>query len=153
MATNPTIGCSAVGASVFIDSNIILRHIIGDEPVQAAACRELFRAVEAGRKSVWTTNQVVAECVYVLSKTYEVERARVAALLLRLIELPGVGLEQKRVIRHAFELFVAHPKVDYDDCYHAALVLARGETAVMSYDRHFDRITGIERVVPPAPAE
>lgn len=137
---------------VFIDSNIIIRHIVGDSPVQAAACRDLFRAVESGQRTVWTTNQVVAECVYVLTKAYQVDRATVADLLLRLIELPGIGLDQKRVIRHAFDLFVEHPRIDYDDCYHAALVLDRGEIQVMSFDRHFDRIAGIERLEPrPAP--
>lgn len=55
---------------VFIDSNIIVRHIVGDAPAQAEACRDLFRAVEAGKHTVWTTNQVVAECVYVLTKAY-----------------------------------------------------------------------------------
>ncbi|MCE7938333.1 hypothetical protein DCC79_06105 [bacterium] len=76
-----------------------------------------------------------------------------ADLLLRLLEMPGVGLEQKRTIRQALELFVAHPRVDYDDCYHcyhAALVMARGERRVMSFDRHFDQIAGIERVEPTA---
>lgn len=134
--------------AIFIDSNILLRHVIGDAPAQAAACRALFRAVEEGRRSVWTTHQAIAECVYVLTKVYQTDRHTVAELLLRLIDLPGFGVEQKRVIRQALDLFVAHSAIDYDDCYHAAIVLARGETQVMSFDRDFDRLPAIQRVEP-----
>ena len=137
-----------MAGAIFIDSNIILRHVIGDAPAQAAACRDLFRAVEAGRRPVWTTHQAIAECVYVLTKMYQTDRRIVAGLLRKLIDLPGFGLDQKRVIHRAFDLFVAHPNIDYDDCYHAALVLSRGETQIMSFDRHFDRLPGVERVEP-----
>ena len=37
---------------------------------------------------------------------------------------------------------------DYIDAYHVALMERRGTTEVLSYDKHFDRVEGIQRREP-----
>lgn len=133
----------------FLDTNIFLRHLTNDEPVQSPAARELIRAVEQGRLTAWTTALVVAEMVFILSnpKTYHVERARIRELLLPLLSLPHLKLEHKRLYPRIFDLYVALP-IDYVDCYHAVLVGYYRQDTLYSFDTDFDKVTGLKRQEP-----
>jgi predicted nucleic acid-binding protein len=45
-------------------------------------------------------------------------------------------------------LLEAHPELDVADCVHAATALNRGLDAILSPDRAFDSVSGLERVDP-----
>lgn len=131
----------------FIDTNIFIRHIMADDPVQSPACLALFQSIERGELTVWTSHLVIAEIVFVLSRVYRLERPAVRDVILPLISLPGIKLEQKHLFTQTFELFTTLP-IDYVDAYHAALLLHRGETTLYSYDADFDRVPALERLAP-----
>ena len=133
----------------FLDANILLRHLTNDDPVSAQACLALMKAIEQGEISVWTSDLVIAEVVFVLSsKTlYNLERETIRDLLLPLINLPGLKIAHKRLYRRAFELYTTLP-IDYVDAFHAALMEKQGAREILSYDKHFDRVPGIERREP-----
>jgi len=132
---------------LFLDTNILLRHLAADHPVQSPECLRLFQAIEEGRLSVWTTHLVVFEVVFTLRRFYRIEPARIAELLLPILDLPGVKLTQKRLYRRVFELFTSHA-LGFADAYHAALLEHRGQSRLISYDREFDRVTGLQRLEP-----
>jgi len=133
----------------FLDSNILLRHLTKDDPQRGRACFAVIQALEQGTLSVWTSDLVIAEVVFVLSnkKTYNLSRERIRDLLLPLIGLPGLKLPHKRLYRRIFELYATLP-VDYVDAYHVALMEQRGSTEVLSYDPHFDQVEGVKRREP-----
>ncbi len=134
---------------VFLDSNILLRHLTNDDPQRGQACFALIRAIEQGELSVWTSDLVIAEVVFVLSNknTYHLKRETIRDLLLPLINLPGLKLAHKRLYGRIFELYTTLP-LDYIDAYHAALMEQRGSAEIMSYDKHFDQVEGIQRREP-----
>ena len=133
----------------FVDANILIRHLTNDDPERAQACFALIQAVERGEATVWTSALVVAEVVFVLSSkhTYNLARERIRDLVLPILELSGLKLAHKRMYRRVFDLYTCLP-LDYIDAYHVALVEQRGETEVLSYDTHFDRVEGIRRREP-----
>ena len=133
----------------FLDSNILLRHLTNDDPQRGQACFALIQAIEHGELSAWTSDLVIAEVVFVLSNknTYHLERETIRDLLLPLINLPGLKLPHKRLYGRVFELYTSLP-IDYIDAYHVAWMEWRGTTEVLSYDKHFDRVEGIQRREP-----
>jgi uncharacterized protein len=133
----------------FLDSNILLRHLTNDDPQRGPACYALIEAIEQGELSVWTSDLVIAEVVFVLSNknTYHLRREAIRDLLLPLIALPGLKIPHKRLYPRIMELYVTSP-LDYIDAYHVALMEWRGTTEVLSYDKHFDRVEGIQRREP-----
>ena len=133
----------------FLDTNIVLRHLLNDDPVQSPACFALIEAIERGEVSAWTSHLVIAELVFVLSskKTYNLSRPEVRDRLLPLISLPNLRISQKRLFGRIFELYASLP-IDLVDCYHAALLESRKEAELYSYDAHFDRIEGLRRIEP-----
>ncbi len=133
----------------FLDTNILLRHLLNDDPIKSPACFALIQAIEQGRLSAWTSHLVIAEAVFVLSsrRTYNLSRDRVRDLLLPLIGLPGLKIPQKRLFGRIFELYTSLP-IDFVDCYHATTLEVRGELDLYSYDAHFDQVPTVRRFEP-----
>jgi predicted nucleic acid-binding protein len=133
----------------FLDSNILIRHLTADDLQKAQDCFALVLSIERGEVTVWTSDLVIAEVVFVLTskRTYNLSRERVRDLILPLIHLPGIKLPHKRLYDRVFELFTSLP-LDYIDAYHAALMEHQGCTDLFSYDRHFDAVPGVVRREP-----
>ena len=133
----------------FLDTNIFIRHVVGDDPVQSPASRALFLDIEEGRLAAWTTNVVVAEAVHVLSskQTYNLGRPAIRNALLPLLELPGLDLHDKALYRRIFSLYTSLP-IDFADAYHAALIERRSPAELYSFDTDFDRVGTIQRLEP-----
>lgn len=133
----------------FLDTNIFLRYLTGDDAQRAPDCLALFRAIEEGQSTVWTTDLVLAEIVFVLSskRTYNLDRETIGGMLLPLIGLAGLKLPNKGLYERVFELYTSLP-IDYIDAYHVALMERREEWEVYSYDAHFDLIPRIRRREP-----
>ena len=58
-----------------IDTNVVLRHVLNDDPLQAAAVKPVFDALRSGEKTALLLESVLAECVYILLEYYEVPKA------------------------------------------------------------------------------
>ncbi len=133
----------------FLDTNILLRHILNDDPHKSAACLALIQAIERGDMTVWTSELAIAEVVFVLEskRTYNLPREAIRDVLLPLLGLPGIKLTHKRLYPRIFDLYT-HLLVDFIDCYHVALMEQRNNRTLFSYDTDFDKISGLTRREP-----
>src|SRR2546421_7098368 len=112
--------------SIFLDTNIFLRHLRNDHPEWSPACQQLFTEIEEGKRSAWTTDLAIAEIVFLLEskKHYNQPRAAIAEALLPLLSLRHLTLHHKKRYQRVFDLYTSFPKLSYVDCYHAAQVEA-----------------------------
>jgi predicted nucleic acid-binding protein len=131
----------------FLDTNILLRHLLQDVPEQSSRCTAYLDRVERGELKVRTADTVVFEVVFTLQRTYKKPKAAIAAALLPIIELPGIVLPNKRRIRRAFDVYV-QLNIAFADAYHAALMESLKLTDIVTFDHEFDRIPGISRLEP-----
>jgi predicted nucleic acid-binding protein len=131
----------------FLDANVILRHLTGDEPRAAQRCAQLFERAERGREVLYTTAMVVAEVIWVLSGRYHHPKANIVDGVRRLLNTPHLLVEEREVLLLAIQLFEQHP-IDFIDAYNGAVMQARGLETVHSYDEDFDRIPGVRRLEP-----
>lgn len=130
----------------FLDTNILVRHVTRDVPEQADRATAYLLAIERGERRVHFTETVVFETVYVLSVHYGIPRSAIRDAILPILDLSGMLLPGKRRFHDIFALYVER-NVPFADAYHA--VTARHmDLPVLSFDRDFDRIPGIERVEP-----
>jgi predicted nucleic acid-binding protein len=131
----------------FVDTNILLRHLLNDDPLLSAVAQDIVRGVEHGDIVAWTSELVIAELVFVLSgkSTYGLFPAEIGERLLPIIGLPGLELAHKHMYRRVFELYV-NLGIDYIDAYNVALMEREGELNILSFDRHFDRVPGLTRL-------
>jgi predicted nucleic acid-binding protein len=131
----------------FLDTNVLLRHLLQDVPGQSGRASAYILKIERGIHKVRLTDTVIFETVFTLQRSYHIPKAAIAAALLPLIELPGLVLIGKRRFRVAFDYYVTL-KVSFGDAYHAAVMQSLELTEIVSFDQELERIPGIFRLEP-----
>jgi predicted nucleic-acid-binding protein len=121
-----------------VDANVIVSLLMGGDHAHFERARTFFEPVREGAASAHIPSAVIAECVYVLTKTYKVSRQDAAAKLTALLDYRGVVTES-RAVRRALALYSSH-KVDFVDALVAALAHEHG-WRVFSFDRDLERLT------------
>jgi predicted nucleic acid-binding protein len=131
----------------FLDTNVLLRHVLADHPDHSPRAVEFFRRVERGEVRVHLADTVIFEAVFTLERSYRRPKPLIRDSLLPLIDLPNIVLPGKQRFHQVFDYYV-DLNVSFADAYHAVVLLHRGLDEVLSFDRHFDRIPGITRIEP-----
>lgn len=134
-------------APPFLDTNVILRHLLADVPEQSARARALLLRIESGNLRVRLAETVVFELVFTLQRVYRKSPQEIRDALLPILELPAISLPGKAVVREAFRLY-GETGLPFADAYHAALMADLGITEIFTFDRHFDHCPGITRREP-----
>lgn len=130
-----------------IDANILLRFLLDDQPEQATRCTELLKRAEAGTERVLLPDLVLADVVWTLEKFYRQPKSTIREWVLSILALRGVRFSNKAIAREALRLY-AEKNLDWTDAFVAAHMLVTGQGRIYSYDRDFDRVTGIQRLEP-----
>ncbi len=133
----------------FIDTDVIIRFLTGDDPEKQAAASSLFDRVEQGNLSVAAPDTVIADAVYVLSspRLYHIERNEVRELLSALVRLPHFQVQNRPAVLRALELF-GSTRLDFGDTLIIASMEQQKSQILYSYDADFDRLFGITRQEP-----
>ena len=131
----------------FLDTNVFLRHLLGDDPKQSPRATGFFQRVERNELRARTSEIVVFEVVFTLQRRLRLSKEAIRDSVLPLLELPGLILPRKRRFSDVFDLYVDH-NIAFADAYHAVLMKQAGLTEIVSFDREFDRLPGIRRIEP-----
>ena len=136
----------------FVDTDVIIRFLTGDDPIKQAQAAAFFRAIEDGKLTVRAPVTVIADTVYVLGspRLYRLPRPQIAAMLSRLVRLPGVRMERRRTVIAALALY-GSSTLDFGDCMLVASMRQQGSSVIYSYDEDFERFPPIQRREPAAP--
>lgn len=88
-----------------IDTNVLLRYLIGDVPPQAGKARALMERLEAGTERAEVLESVVAETTWTLESFYNVPRSEIAEKLATILSFKGVKAAQKSLLVSALAKF------------------------------------------------
>lgn len=98
--------------SAFVDTNILIRHLTGDPPGQAARATRFLAEAD----DLLLADLIVAEVVYVLESFYEVERARVAEMVRAIVAFDAVRVVDEELILRAVEVYEVE-RLDFAEAY------------------------------------
>jgi predicted nucleic acid-binding protein len=129
--------------SAFVDTNILIRHLTGDPPDQAARATRFLTAAD----ELLLADLAVAEVVYVLESFYEVPRARVAELVRAILAFPAVVVLDPAMLLRALEVYET-ARLDFAEAYLVAQAERSGVGVVASFDRAIDRVGTVRRLEP-----
>ena len=135
----------------FLDTNVFLRFLTGDDPSKAEACRALLRRVDEEDEEAYTSETVLAEVFYVLTRGrsgYRVDRVELAQRMRPIIQARGLTMTDKAMVLRALAVYETHAQLDFEDALSVAHMESRGITEIVSYDEDFDRVAGVTRVEP-----
>jgi predicted nucleic acid-binding protein len=137
----------SVRRTVLCDTNVLIRFLTADHPQQSPQARRAVEAAAAGRVTIVITDVVVAELVFVLTSVYGLTERDIADRLTELLSLPGVESSDAAMLADALTVW-AEGGLDFVDAYLVAIDRATRDVDVLSFDRDFDRIEGVDRVDP-----
>ena len=113
-----------------VDTNIIVRYLIGDDAAQAAGARSVI-----GQKPVFVPRTVLLEAEWVLRGVYELRSEQIIPALRALAGLPGVLVEDAVLVVRAMDW--AEAGMDFADAMH--LAAATGCESFLTFDKRFAR--------------
>ena len=129
--------------TAFVDTNILIRHLTGDPPDQAARATAFLAKVD----ELLLPDLIVAEVVYVLESFYEVPVDEVARLVRSVIAFLPIRTLDPALLLRALEVYETH-RIDFAEAYLVASAEASGINDIISYDRSIDRVPSVHRIEP-----
>jgi len=90
-----------------VDTNVLVRFLVGDDPDQASRAVSLFARATAEGERLFVPQIVVCELVWVLGYAYKKDRSEIAAGLASLLRARQLTFEEVDQIRTALERFAA----------------------------------------------
>jgi predicted nucleic acid-binding protein len=138
----------------YVDTNIFIRYLSHDDPNKSAACLAFFNDVRDEKVEATTCEAVISEVVFILASrvSYQLARPDIRARLTPVLGLRGLKLPHRSVYLRALDLYVTHGSLDFEDALCVAHMERTGIREIESYDRDFDRVSGVTRHEPPLPA-
>ena len=109
-----------------IDTNLVVRFLVGDHPAQSAKAKALIEA-----EDVFVSSTVILETTWVLRSVYDYSNDQLRAALTAFAGLPRISLEEPAIVAQALDW--AKEGVDFADALH--LAKARGCEGFVSFDR------------------
>ena len=129
--------------TAFVDTNVLVRHLTGDPPRQAAKATRYLR----GAAELLLPDLILAEVAYVLESFYETPRGQVAHTLRAVLAFPAIGVVDAELLQRAVEVYDVH-RLDFADAYLVASAERTGVAEIASFDRAIDRVGTVVRVEP-----
>jgi predicted nucleic-acid-binding protein len=125
-----------------LDTNILIRFFVQDDPVQFQQAKKVFQSLSE-KKPAWISITNILEVEWVLRSKYDFDRGGLAEILFNLIGLPTVIVEEQETVAHALALYL-EKKADFGECMIAASAQAAGCSKVVTFDKIAARDLGME---------
>jgi predicted nucleic acid-binding protein len=115
---------------IAIDTNVLVRLLVGDEPAQARRARRLVE-----KSDVFVCASVLLETEWVLRSAYRFEADAISAAFRAVLGLPNVVPESPATLAQALDGYDAG--LDFADALH--LASSHGAAAFYTFDRRLLR--------------
>ena len=127
---------------IAVDTNVLLRLFISDEPSQAAKARRVLDDAAENDVRVWVSDTVLVEMAWTLGRAYERDRSDIVKALRALASHATVALESPAAVRSATDAFERGP-ADFSDCLLSMKSAAAGCDRLFTFDRGMKGLPGV----------
>lgn len=129
------------------DTNIIIRYLVKDHPLQTKACTVLFNQSRIGQVNLVITSLVIFETVWTLLSLYRVSKQQIVELLIELLKLEFIQIENRKLFIKAFEIWKTK-NIDFNDAYNYIWAKESNLEGIYTFDKHFDKLKDLPRLEP-----
>jgi predicted nucleic-acid-binding protein len=127
-----------------LDTNILVRYFVKDEPEQTRLAVNLIYALSPAEPG-WVGQATILELVWVMTRIYRVKKDRVAQVLDMLLASRDIVVGQDDTVREALRLYSVG-NADFADCLIASSAKAAGCSRTVTFDRRAARDAGMELI-------
>jgi len=126
-----------------LDTNVLVRYVVEDDPVQSAAAKRLIARCVAGGLALFIPVTVVLEVEWVLRSSFGFTKDDVLLTLSSLFSAAELTFESERALEVALQLF-RETTADFADCLHIALATQAGEQPLWTFDKAAAAVSGAQ---------
>lgn len=119
---------------IALDTNVLVRYLVADDPKQSSAAVQLINRCADKGESIFISQLVLCELVWVLSYAYDFARKEIAALLNDLRRAAQLEIENPDQVGRALERY-GSSRGDFADYLIAERAVAHGCTSIATFDR------------------
>ena len=123
-----------------VDTNLLVRLIVRDDPAQVAAA-EAFVAGGA-----WVSHLVLAETIWVLEAVHERSAAQLAAAIEMLLNHEQLSIQDAEVVAQALAQYRSRPALGFSDCLVLEIARKAGHLPLGTFDRGLAKLEGAQRL-------
>jgi predicted nucleic-acid-binding protein len=123
-----------------VDTNVVVRLVVEDDPRQAAAAE---RFIEGG---AWVSVLALAESVWVLNNVFDLRVDELATAIEMLLNHADLVLQEEEAVARSLELFRARPALGFSDCLMVELARKAGHLPLGTFDRNLAKADGAQKI-------
>ena len=114
---------------IAIDTNVVVRFLVADDPAQHAASTRLLR-----EHDVFVPDTVVIETEWVLRSRYKLDKQSIASAFAQLLESGDVEFEHEPTVEETLHLWSQQARADFADCLLSARAVHLGRSRFLTFD-------------------
>lgn len=124
-----------------VDTNVLLRHILEDEPQQTAIVNDLIEKAENEHERLYVNTIVLCEVIWTLRSAYRARRADITSVLEDLLASPILEIQDRNLVQCALHDY-RHGKADFSDYLLGWQNREAGCKVTVSFDGGLKKATG-----------
>ncbi|XOF34149.1 MAG: PIN domain-containing protein [Candidatus Electrothrix sp. YB6] len=121
-----------------IDTNILVRFLIGDDDLQTKTVYNIFKQAEADKNELFIPLLVILELIWVLESVYEISRKDIINSISDLLLMPVLRFEQQSTVQR-FTREAYGNTYDLSDLLIACSAGQQGCDTVITFDKKASR--------------
>jgi len=125
-----------------LDTNILVRFLAQDNPVQSPIASRFMKSLTADEPG-WVSLSTFLELAWVLGSKGRVDRRTMLNALEKLLSLDEVIVDQAEILENALQVY-RQGNADFTDCLIAASGRSAGCSRTVTFDRIAARGAGME---------
>ncbi len=118
--------------SSVLDTNVLLRFLVGDERAQHERAAQWFREAEAGTRRIAVTPVVIAETSFVLESFYRQSREHIAGALEVFVSQRWLQIDERIVLQRLWPVY--RKGLHFVDAYLASWATTHG-CGILTFDK------------------
>lgn len=126
-----------------IDTNVIIRFLLKDHPIQSPAAKKLLSNFQ---ERLLLTDVAVAEAIWLLTSYYKLSKEEAAEKIYPIFNFPNIESNKSVLIRVLY--FYRNFNIDYIDAYLTAYAEEENLEGIYSFDKDLDKIKSVKRFEP-----
>jgi len=130
----------------FIDTNVIIRFLMGSSDEKFKGVYGFFKDIEQGKIIVELKLIVLFQVIFVLKSYYEVPKGKITKAIEGLLKLKGLKIKEKKIVVNMIDIWNVN-NIEIVDAYLIACLEKDSQNSLYSYDKDFDRFE-INRIEP-----
>jgi predicted nucleic-acid-binding protein len=122
------------------DTNVVVRIVTRDDEKQAE------RADAFIERGAWVSHLVLAEAIWVLGDSYDLDHSEIATAINMLLQHRSLSVEDPEVVEIALEHYRRKPSLGFSDCLILEIARKAGHLPLGTFDRNLSKLDGAERL-------